>query len=76
MPVADLEGFRALCEPKKDCEFMIWTVGGHYFRGTLDEVDERGFLVLKDVSCTLAGERQEREVVHVAVHAVDAFSWE
>lgn len=76
MYVADLEGFRALCESKKDSEFMIWTQGGHYFRGTLDEVDERGFLVLKDVSCTLAGERQEREVVHIAVQAIDAFSWD
>lgn len=76
MPVGDLEGFKTLCGPKKDCEFMIWTGGGHYFRGTLEEVDDRGFLVLRDVSCTLAGERQERETVHIAVQAIDALSWE
>lgn len=57
-------------------ELMVWTRGGHYFRGNLERVEEMGLLVLKDVSCTLAGERQEREHVYLSLDAVDAVSWE
>jgi hypothetical protein len=32
--------------------------------------------VLRDVSCTLAGERQEREKAYLSLDAVDALSWE
>ncbi len=72
----DIGGFKGVFEPRKGNELMVWTSGGHYFRGNLEGVEDPGFLVLRDVSCTLAGERQEREVVYIALHAIDAASWE
>ncbi len=72
--MADLDGYRNLLGDKLDSEVMIWTAGGHYFRGTLSEINENGFLVVRDVSCTLAGERHERDFVSVNMEAVDAIS--
>jgi len=74
MDVAELEGFKSVCQDKVGGEVLVWTSGGHYFRGNLEEISEQGFMVLKDVSCTLAGERQERELVFVSIQAIDAFS--
>ncbi len=72
--MAELGALRHALADKVGRELMVWTSGGHYFRGDLEEVSEDGFLVLRDVSCTLAGERHERESVHVSVAAVDAVS--
>lgn len=74
--MGDTEGAKAVFEARTGGELMVWTRGGHYFRGDLERVDEAGFLVLRDVSCTLAGERQERETVYICLSAVDAASWE
>lgn len=74
MPVDDVDAARAVLADRKGSEIMVWTHGGHYFRGILEGVEENGFLVLRDVSCTLAGERHERETVHIYVRAVDAVS--
>lgn len=68
--------FVSLLGSREGGELMVWTRGGHYFRGNLEKVDEAGILVLRDVSCTLAGERQERDLVYLSLHAVDAVSWE
>ncbi|MBC7229203.1 MAG: hypothetical protein H5T74_02270 [Actinobacteria bacterium] len=72
--MAELEALRRALADKAGRELMVWTSGGHYFRGDLEEVSEGGFLVLRDVSCTLAGERHERESVYISVAAVDAVS--
>ncbi len=71
MKVLDFEEY---LEERMGQEVMVWTAGGHYFRGVLQEVSEEGFILLQDVSCTLAGERGERERVMVALDAVDAVS--
>lgn len=68
--------FIPLLSSRGEGELMVWTRGGHYFRGNLEKVEEGGILVLKDVSCTLAGERHEREFVYLSLGAVDAISWE
>ena len=70
--MADLEGFRRIYGDRIGAELMVWTAGGHYFRGDLQEISDDGFLVLKDVSCTLAGERHECDMVYVSVAAIDA----
>lgn len=72
--LTDPEGYRRLYEDRMGSEVMVWTAGGHFFRGILRDVDDAGLLVLDDVSCTLAGERQERERVYVDIDAVDAVS--
>jgi small nuclear ribonucleoprotein (snRNP)-like protein len=72
--VADLEGYQRIYKDKIGSELMVWTAGGHYFRGELSEFTADGFLVLKEVSCTLAGERQERESVYISAAAIDAIS--
>jgi len=53
---------------------MVWTAGGHYFRGTLREITNDGFLVLDEASCTCAGERHERDTAFVNTKAIDAAS--
>ena len=70
----DLEGYRRVYGDKIGSELMVWTAGGHYFRGDLQEFTPDGFLVLRDVSCTLAGERHEREAVYISTQAIDAVS--
>jgi hypothetical protein len=72
--MAELEGFRRIYEDRIGGELMIWTAGGHYFRGDLHEITEDGLLALKNVSCTLAGERHERDIVYLNVAAIDAIS--
>jgi len=72
--LTDLEGHRRLYGDRIGKEIMVWTAGGHYFRGILHEIDDGGFLVIEDASCTLAGERHERERVIVSLEAVDAVS--
>jgi len=72
--VADLEGYRRIFGDRMGAELMVWTSGGHYFRGDLNEITSEGLLVLKDVSCTLAGERHDRELVYISVAAIDAIS--
>jgi small nuclear ribonucleoprotein (snRNP)-like protein len=72
--LADLEGYRRIYRDKMGSELMIWTDGGHYFRGELREITADGFLILENVSCTLAGERHERDMVYVCVDSVNASS--
>ncbi len=72
--MAELDGLRRVYADKEGSELMVWTSGGHYFRGDLQEINADGFLVLRDVSCTLAGERHERETVLISVVAIDAVS--
>lgn len=72
--MAELEGYRRIYEDKVGSELMVWTSGGHYFRGDLGEITEDGLLVLTSVSCTLAGERHEREIVYVNVAGIEAIS--
>ena len=74
MTLAELEGFKRLIGDRTGREVMVWTGGGHYFRGSLRGIDAGGFLVMEEVSCTLAGERQEREQVLVNLEAIDAVS--
>lgn len=69
-----LEAKRRLFEELAGGEVMLWTSGGHYFRGVLKEVSDAGFLILEGVSCTLAGERGEREKVLVDLSTVEAVS--
>jgi small nuclear ribonucleoprotein (snRNP)-like protein len=72
--VSELEGFRRVFQDKSGSELMIWTSGGHYFRGDLQEISEDGLLVLGNVSCTLAGERHERDVVYISIARIDVIS--
>jgi small nuclear ribonucleoprotein (snRNP)-like protein len=72
--LAEIEGFERLLGDRVGMEVMVWTAGGHYFRGNLHGIDAAGFLVLDDVSCTLAGERQERDRVLINLDAIDAAS--
>lgn len=72
--LADLEGFRRIYRDKVGSELMLWTDGGHYFRGDLRELTADGFLLLENVSCTLAGERHERDTVFVSVDSINASS--
>jgi small nuclear ribonucleoprotein (snRNP)-like protein len=72
--MAEQKGFLRVLEEKLGTELMVWTTGGHFFRGQLREITADGFLVLGDVSCTLAGERQEREMVFINAEATDAVS--
>ena len=72
--MADLEEYQRIYGDKLGSELMVWTAGGHYFRGDLQEITAGGFLVIKNVSCTLAGERHERDVVYVSIAAIDALS--
>lgn len=74
MTLADLEALKLVYGEQTGRELMIWTAGGHYFRGDLREIRDDGFLVLDSVSCTLAGERHEREEVFIDVRAIDAMS--
>ena len=70
----DLERYRSFYRDMVGGEVMVWTGGGHYFRGILVEITDAGFLVLEGVSCTLAGERGERDRVYVDPDKVDAAS--
>jgi small nuclear ribonucleoprotein (snRNP)-like protein len=72
--LTDMEGHRRLYGDRIGKEIMVWTAGGHYFRGVLHEIDNDGFLVINDASCTLAGERHERDRVFLNVESVDAVS--
>ena len=72
--MAELEGLRRVFGEQTGSELMIWTSGGHYFRGDLQEITSDGLLALKNVSCTLAGERHERDMVYVSVASIDAIS--
>lgn len=72
--MSEMAEFEGYLEERLGQEVMVWTAGGHYFRGILRELNEEGFILLQDVSCTLAGERGEREMVVVALDAVDAVS--
>ena len=72
--VAELEGLRRIYGDRVGSELIVWTAGGHYFRGDLQEITAEGLLVMKGTSCTLAGERQERETVCISVAAIDAIS--
>ncbi len=72
--MADLEKLRAVYRDRTGSELMVWTSGGHYFRGDLREIRDDGFMVLDNVSCTLAGERHEREEVFIDVRSIDAVS--
>jgi len=72
--MADPEGYQRVYGDRIGGELMVWTSGGHYFRGDLLEITSDGFLVFKDVSCTLAGERHERDIVYVSIAAIDAIS--
>lgn len=74
--MGETQAFVSLLGAREGGELMVWTRGGHYFRGNLERVGENGILVLRDVSCTLAGERQEREKAYLSLDAVDALSWE
>lgn len=55
--MGDREGYQRVFEDKIGSELMVWTAGGHYFRGDLHEITADGLLIIKNVSCTLAGER-------------------
>jgi hypothetical protein len=72
--MAELEGFRRIYGERIGGELMIWTTGGHYFRGDLQEITSDGLLAIRNVSCTLAGERHERDIVYVSVACIDAIS--
>jgi hypothetical protein len=72
--MAELEGYRRIYEDRIGSELMVWTAGGHYFRGDLEEITDEGLLVIANVSCTLAGERHERDTVFVSVSSIDAIS--
>ncbi len=72
--MADLEGFRRIYGDRIGSELMVWTNGGHYFRGDLEEITGDGLLVVRNASCTLAGERHERDLVYVSIPAIDAIS--
>ena len=72
--VAELEGFRRIYGDRVGSELMVWTAGGHYFRGDLLEITAEGLLAMKDASCTLAGERHERDMVYISVASIDAIS--
>ncbi|OFW55730.1 MAG: hypothetical protein A2W01_10445 [Candidatus Solincola sediminis] len=72
--MAEIEGYKRLLGDKPGNEVMVWTSGGHYFRGTMVGIDAAGFLVLEEVSCTLAGERHERDKVLVSLDALDGIS--
>ena len=72
--MADPEGYLRVFGEKIGSEMMVWTTGGHYFRGDLHEITSDGFLVVRDVSCTLAGERHERDMVYVSIASIDAIS--
>jgi small nuclear ribonucleoprotein (snRNP)-like protein len=72
--VAEQEAYRRLLGGMIGGEVMVWTAGGHYFRGTLREVSDDGFLVLDEASCTCAGERHERHTAFVNIKAIDAAS--
>lgn len=72
--MADINDYRGMFEGLVGNEVMVWTAGGHYFRGILEEINDRGFMVIRDASCTLAGERHERDIVYVDIEAVDAIS--
>ena len=72
--MAELEGLKRAFADKTGQELMIWTSGGHYFRGDLHAISDDGYLILRDVSCTLAGERHERETVYVSADSIDALS--
>jgi small nuclear ribonucleoprotein (snRNP)-like protein len=72
--LAEIEGYKRLLGDRVGKEVMVWTSGGHYFRGNLAGIDAAGFLIMDDVSCTLAGERQERDRVLVNLDAIDGAS--
>lgn len=72
--MTELEGFQRIYGDKIGSELMIWTRGGHYFRGDLKEITAEGQLILTNVSCTLAGERHERDMVYVSLASIDAIS--
>lgn len=72
--MAELEGYRRIYGDRVGSELMIWTGGGHYFRGDLQEITAEGLLALRNVSCTLAGERHERDMVYISVASIDAIS--
>ena len=70
--MAELQAYQRLLGGMVGGEIMVWTAGGHYFRGTLREITEDGFLVIDDASCTCAGERHERDTAYVDINAIDA----
>jgi len=72
--LAEREKFLRVLGGRVGEEVMVWTAGGHYFRGILQGINEDGFLVLDYASCTCAGERHERDRVFVNLESVDATS--
>jgi small nuclear ribonucleoprotein (snRNP)-like protein len=72
--LAEHQKYQRILEGRVGGEVMVWTAGGHYFRGTLREISEDGFLVLDEASCTCAGERHERDTAFVDIKAIDAAS--
>jgi|YNPNPStandDraft_1061719.scaffolds.fasta_scaffold179671_2 small nuclear ribonucleoprotein (snRNP)-like protein len=70
----DDETWMALCERLQGKEVMVWTTGGHFFRGFMKGWDARAVVVEK-VSCPLAdGERGERDWVIILTDQIDAIS--
>lgn len=65
----------ALCQQLQGKEVMVWTRGGHFFRGFMKGWNDSGYVVVERASCPLAGqERGERDWVIVLAENIDAIS--
>ena len=65
----------ALCQKLQGMEVMVWTRGGHFFRGFMKGWDEQGAVVVEKASCPLANnERGERDWVIIQADSIDAIS--
>ncbi len=66
--------WRQICDELQGREVLVWTRGGHFFRGFMGGWDDRGMLIMEKVSVTLATDRGERDQVMIPHEAIDAIA--
>lgn len=71
----DQATWSTLCQKLQGMEVMVWTRGGHFFRGVMKSWDEHGGVIMEKASCPLANqERGERDWVIIQSENIDAIS--
>ncbi len=66
--------WRQVCDELQGREVLVWTRGGHFFRGFMGGYDERGLVIVEKVSVTLVTDRGEREKAMIPYEAIDAIA--
>ena len=71
----DNASWSSLCQKLHGSEVMVWTSGGHFFRGFMRGWSDAGYVIVERASCPLADqERGERDWVIVFPEKIDAIA--